>query len=64
MLALQLTVRCRGLLLFFASLLPYSIAAMLLPESLLAAPRRTPEHDHTKIELARSRGAFAFLECG
>ena len=37
---------CRGLLLFFASLLPYSIAAMLLPESLLAAPRRTTEHDH------------------
>ena len=35
---------CRGLLLFFASLLPYSIAAMLLPASLLAAPRRTPEH--------------------
>jgi hypothetical protein len=35
---------CRGLLLFFASLLPYSIAAMLLPESLLVAPRRTPEH--------------------
>lgn len=36
---------CRGLLLFFASLLPYSIAAMLLPEAmLLPAPRRTLEH--------------------
>ena len=36
---------CRGLILFFASLLPYSVAAMLLPESLLAAPRRTQEHE-------------------
>ena len=34
----------RWLVLFFASLLPYTIAAMLLPESLLATPRRPPEH--------------------